>query len=338
MKISDILKSNKTQINYSIDINDNILIIDGTNNYKRCFSRASEISDNGYYVGGYVGFLKSIASIIRKLAPSRVIIVFDGAGGSLRRKNLYSDYKSNRLKIRKYNREMYNDTIDEQKSMEEQFKRLIMYLCNLPITLISIDNIEADDVISFIINKLSYKKATIVSTDKDFYQLVSDKVFIYNPITKGILTRDGIIDKYCVSPANFIYYKAILGDVSDNVTGVRGIGEKTLKTKFSFLSSYDRYDIDDIYKELDEKTLSKLKSDIDTFNRNIYLMDLSSPVIDVGSAMNVTNQYKDLSFSYTLDISKIKSYILTDGIARSFVGFDRWITESFGKLNSIIKK
>jgi len=339
MKIKDILnKALTTNPISDMDINNRVLVIDGTNNYKRCFSRASELSDKGYYVGGYVGFLKSMAFMIRSIAPSRVIIVFDGAGGSFRRKKLYSKYKSNRLKIRSYNREMRNDNIDESKSMEEQFKRLIMYLYKLPVTVISIDNIEADDVISYISNNFNYDNLIISSTDKDFYQLVNDKVTIYDPISKTEITTDSIIEKYNCSPNNFIYYKSLLGDTSDNITGVKGIGEKTIKSKFGFLKKYERLSIEDILNNLDDKIKDKLNNDIDIFNRNIKLMDLKSPILDINASISISNFYNELKYSYTLDSASIRKYILNDGISRSFNNFDTWISSSFSKLNYLITK
>ena len=75
--------------------NDRVLIIDGLNTYIRIFSSVPIITENGDHVGGIIGFLRSVALSIREFNPTRCVIVFDGRGGSLRRRKLYSDYKMN---------------------------------------------------------------------------------------------------------------------------------------------------------------------------------------------------------------------------------------------------
>ena len=339
-KIQDILSSGKIKIgSIQTEPNDNVLILDGTNRYKSCFIRASEINDNGYYVGGYIGFLKSLAYIIRTIAPSRIVIVFDGAGGSMRRKKIYNEYKSNRSKIKKYNREMSSDGVNEEESLILQFKRLLDYLYSLPVTIITIDNIEADDTIAYIKTNMQYNKCVIVSNDKDFCQLIDDgRCTVFDPISKTIINQSTLIEKYNCSPKNFIYYKALLGDVSDNINGVKGIGKKTISSKFDFLSRLERIEIDEFYDLLDEKTFNKLNDDIDVFARNIDLMDLSSPIIDVKSTMTIRNLFTDFKYTNRLDLLTLKQYIVNDGVTGSFRQFDKWVIDSFGRLDYILNK
>ena len=78
-----------------------ILLVDGTNNFIRCWTVVPTLNDNGEHVGGISGFLTSLGYAIKMLRPTRVIIVFDGKGGSLRRKQIYPEYKEKRaMKIR----------------------------------------------------------------------------------------------------------------------------------------------------------------------------------------------------------------------------------------------
>jgi len=337
MTIKDILLPNGLDI--STELNDNVLILDGTNRYKACFIKASQINDNGYYVGGYVGFLISLEYMIRTLAPSRVVIVFDGVGGSNRRKKMYSGYKANRGKIKRYNREETSEGVDEEESMILQFKRLIDYLYNLPVTIISIDNIEADDTIAYIATKLEYKKCVIVSTDQDFYQLIEpDKCNVFNPTTKILINKEHVINTFNCTPKNFVYYKAIIGDISDNLKGVKGIGKETMKKSFSFLKSPNRVGIEEFATNLDDKTFNKMNNSLDLFERNLDMMDLSEPIIDVKSVMTIRNLFTEIKYSNRLNSTKLRELIINDGVTKSFFQFDNWINRSFVRLDSILSK
>ena len=126
--------------------NDKILVIDGLNTFIRVFSVIPTLNDDGIHIGGIVGFLKSVGYAIKMLRPTRCIIVFDGKGGSTRRRKVYSEYKNRRkTKIRLNRANEYSSVEDEHQSMLLQLQRGVEYLENLPLTLLSIDNIEADE-------------------------------------------------------------------------------------------------------------------------------------------------------------------------------------------------
>ena len=128
-----------------------ILVIDGTNTFIRVFSALPTTNDDGIHVAGIVGFLRSIGAAIKLINPTRVIIVFDGKGGSQRRKKLFPDYKKTRSnRTSPLNRHSTVSVSDETKAMMMQSIRCVEYLNTLPVTLISIDNIEAVDAIAYI--------------------------------------------------------------------------------------------------------------------------------------------------------------------------------------------
>ena len=136
-----------------------LLIIDGLNTFIRVFSAVPALNDDGQHIGGVTGFLRSVAANIRQLKPTRCVIVFDGKGGSKRRKSIYPEYKANRANKTAFNRYQEFATLeDEQDSMKRQFGRLIQYLNCLPITTLSIDNVEADDIMAYIANELYTEK------------------------------------------------------------------------------------------------------------------------------------------------------------------------------------
>ena len=128
-------------------LNDRVLIVDGLNTFIRSFSINPSINDDGLHIGGLIGFLKSVRYTCDILKPSRCIIVFDGKDGSKRRRKIYPQYKENRKVKKRLNRNVDWGTApqDEEQSMIQQMGRLIEYLEQLPLTLVSVDGIEADD-------------------------------------------------------------------------------------------------------------------------------------------------------------------------------------------------
>jgi DNA polymerase-1 len=170
--------------------------------------------------------------VLETLKPSRCIIVFDGVGGSKRRKKIYKDYKGNRAnktRLRRHDHHFANIE-QEQEAMRYQFSRLVSYLDALPVTFLSMDGIEADDTIAYITEmyEAKSKKITIVSTDRDFYQLINDQIEIWSPIKKKMYDTEKLLDEFGVHPKNYVMYRSFTGDKSDNIPGVNGIGPKTL--------------------------------------------------------------------------------------------------------------
>ena len=114
--------------------------------------------------------------------------------------------------------------------MRFQFSRLVSYLDALPVTFLSMDGIEADDTIAYITQMYEdvSKKITIVSTDRDFYQLVNNQIEIWSPIKKKMYDTERVLNEFGVHPKNYVMYRSFTGDKSDNIPGVSGIGPKTL--------------------------------------------------------------------------------------------------------------
>ena len=173
--------------------NDHILLIDGLNTFIRAFSVNPSLNEDGSHVGGLVGFLKSVRFAVNKFKPTRCIIVFDGKGGSKPRQKIYSQYKAGRKVRSRLNRNVdwATNPQDEHESMKLQIGRLIEYLEHLPLTLLALDKLEADDIISYVTNvTLKESKTTIMSTDKDFLQLVSPRVSLYSPTKKSHMMKN----------------------------------------------------------------------------------------------------------------------------------------------------
>jgi len=216
-----------------------VLLVDGLNLFLRNFAVLNYINTDGVHIGGLGGFLRSLGFLINNIQPTSVYLVFDGIGSSNNRKNLLPEYKSGRNLVRITNWDSFDSLEDEHDSKIDQIVRLIHYLKCLPVKTLSLDKVEADDIIAYLCNILPSKhnsQVFIVSNDKDFVQLVDENVILYRPGDKEYYTKKLVKEKFGVLAENFILYKTLLGDQSDKVAGVKGLGEKGLLKKFPELA------------------------------------------------------------------------------------------------------
>ena len=335
--LKEVNKEHNTTKNESL--NDRVLIIDGLNQFIRVFGAVPALNDDGEHCGGVPGFLLSTAATIRRLKPTRVVIVFDGKGGSNRRKSVYKGYKEGRTGLTKLNRLAgYEDLEDQQVSMRNQFKRLIEYLQILPITITYIDYVEADDIIAYLANHYFKKEVTILSSDKDFLQLVNERIQVFTPTKKKMYTEKEVVEDYGVTPQNLIFYRVLMGDKSDNIKGVNGVGIKTIESKMKFLTenelSLDTF-IEKCSSECDDKLSEKLKNNLDTINMNYGLMQLADPDISSSIKSNV----RDLMDTHKpeLNLVEFKKMFMYDKLYTAFANVDSWLRNSFTSLDNYLR-
>lgn len=275
-KIFDSLKSEKVEES----LNSRVLLIDGLNTFLRAFTAIGWVNKDLSHIGGLTGFLRSLGYIIKLVRPTRVIVVFDGQGSSTNKRYIYPDYKANRGLNRVTNWDSFESQQDESEAITSQIVRLIYYLKTLPVDLISIDKIEADDVIGYIAGKLD-GEVTIMSSDKDYLQLVSDRVSVYSPTKKKFYDRDLVLSEFGVTPKNFLTQKILLGDSGDNVPGVKGLGSKTMLKAFPELGTEEEISLDDILSKCEgkKKIFESIKNYEFQLRINKRLMDLKDPNI-----------------------------------------------------------
>lgn len=275
-KIFDSLKSEKVEES----LNSRVLLIDGLNTFLRAFTAIGWVNKDLSHIGGLTGFLRSLGYIIKLVRPTRVIVVFDGQGSSTNKRYIYPDYKANRGLNRVTNWDSFESQKDESEAITSQIVRLIYYLKTLPVDLISIDKIEADDVIGYIAGKLD-GEVTIMSSDKDYLQLVSDKISVYSPTKKKFYDRDLVLTEFGVTPKNFLTQKILLGDSGDNVPGVKGLGSKTMLKAFPELGTEQEISLDDILSKCEgkKKIFESIKNYEFQLRINKRLMDLKDPNI-----------------------------------------------------------
>ena len=265
------------------NVNDRILICDGLNTFIRAFGATPATNEDGDHIGGITGFLYSIGKCVRDFKPTRCVVVFDGRGGSKRRKTINKSYKANRAnktRLRRHDHAMATIE-DEQDAMRHQFSRLVSYLDNLPVTFLAIDGIEADDTIAYIaeLYRDKSKEITIVSTDRDFYQMIDETIRVWSPIKKKMYNAETVHEEFNVTPQNYVMYRTFTGDKSDNIEGVHGIGPKTLLKHVPELSGQKEFTPDEMFKKseqlLDEsKTYKKIIENRNIIEQNYQLMNL----------------------------------------------------------------
>jgi len=328
-RYKEILSQIGKHVSKEHSVNDHVLIIDGLNNFIRTWAASPATNSDGQHIGGIVGFLQTIALAIRTLGPTRTIIVFDGKGGSVRRKKLYPEYKAGRKPLKRPNRVEGLSDDNESENMRRQFRRLLEYLGCLPVTFMSVENIEADDAIAYIGKQiLRDSKITIMSTDKDFYQLVDDRISVWSPTRKILYDRKRLEEEFEIKSENFIYYRMIDGDKSDNINGVKGMALKTIRKKFPFLK-------DQIIPNLEEfLNVSKYTEFKELLERNYKLMQLHDVDIPGNAKLSIQDQVRD--GSGRLVKYKIHKMFLEDTIENAIRNPDVWLQNSFNQLELLL--
>ena len=324
----------------SLSVNDRVLIVDGLNLYLRAFAVNGALNDNGVPVGGLTGFLRSLAYAIREVNPTRVIVVYDGQGGSQRRRKIHSDYKSNRKPGKRITRwDAFKDAREEKDAMKIQFSRLLDYLDFLPINVISIDRIEADDTIAYIAHTLLDKDVTIMSSDQDFLQLVNERITVWSPTKKKFYTPRMVMDDYRVPAHNFLMYKVLMGDKSDNIEGVKGLGPKKLPKIIPDLLTHNTLDLDFILEHAGkgEEPMHKRIVESETqLKINEELMDLKNPPISGELKLQITRLIEA-----PINLLSRNDFIIMyndDQLGNAIASPDLWLREHFIKLNTLAKQ
>lgn len=262
------------------------IIIDGKNLAYRMFSTLDLTNDEGDNVSAVFGTISAISRMVETFGPRRVVVCWDTKTSALWRRKIYPPYKMNRKK----NREG-EENIAKMADFEEQQDLIQLALSWLPIYQIVENSMEADDLIYLLTQRLFKEQNNIVvSTDKDMLQLINKYTSIWSPI-KQIAITDGSketvrfykdrrkkvtqLKEYVGVPIEqFIDFKVLQGDTSDNIAGVEGIGEKTA---IKLLEQYGS--IEEMYKNKEEMSKSarnkRVVEDEQMIRDLVSIMDIS---------------------------------------------------------------
>lgn len=309
-----------------------ILIIDGMNFFVRHFMANEEINNKGEPIGGVIGFLKGVNILLDKFAPQKIFVIWESGGPSPRRKRISSAYKANRSKLKEFTKykagtgNMKDVLRLDEETKVNQLLLLSKLLKTTPIHQIFVPETECDDIIAYLIRgKLvnNQNKKIIISSDKDFIQLLDDStVEIYDPATKSLINEAKIIEKYSISARNFCLAKTLVGDESDNLEGVPGAGWITVAKRFPILSETNRdIMISDLLESsklnLNNKKPIKLYKDVlnneELIKTNWSLMYLNISTLSANQINKIDNIVD--SHEYKMDKLSFIKILLEAGVA-----------------------
>lgn len=282
--------------------NNLLLLIDGENMLHRAYHKFERLkSKDGKPSGAIFGFMRSLHSMVFRFKPKYVVVTFDN-GKSKFRLNLCPDYKAGRSKIN-----MDYESLQKQKRV---IRRLLRVLNISTIFDKNFDNDwEGDDFIAYVTTQHIYNydgDVVIVSSDKDFCQLISKKVKIFNPSKDAVISRNNCRELMGYSEHECVDYLSLVGDSSDNIKGLKGIGDKKAKEFLKKYNSLHNYinNADDVFngmpkeetKEVWER--NRLMIDFLSFMKAVpltYLPIKYGKGINYHRLLTITNSYDLLS-------------------------------------------
>lgn len=334
LKLLDGIKEDINETSNVEESGERILIIDGLNLFLRNFAVLNYINSEGTHIGGLGGFLRSLGSLVKQLKPTSIYIVFDGVGSSINRKNLLPEYKSGRSVLR-VNKSSFDSQEKENESKTNQIIHLIHYLQCLPVKILSLDGVEADDIIAFLSKELTKdknNKTYIISADNDFLQLVDENVIMYRSVEKEFITPKIVKEKYGVHPHNFLLYKTLMGDNSDKVGGVKGLGAGKFQKLFPEVLGDEKLSLDNIYNICAEKfkehvIYCRALENFDNLRKAYKIMDLSNPMLDEVEKEYILEHIKESP--YELDMETFLKFYHKDGLGNVLKNVDYWIRDNW---------
>jgi len=320
-----------------------LMIIDAQNQFIRAYIVDPSTSTNGAPIGGLKGFMKIMNKLCREIKPDQVVVVWDGEGGSKKRRSMNKNYKAGR-KPPRLNR--YENNLTEEQQYENriwQQTRTIEYLNETPVIQFYVPLVEADDVISYVNNLQVFEdwNKVIVSSDKDFIQLLDEKTVLYRPTQSEVLNRGRVLEKFEIHPNNFALARAIVGDPSDNLDGVPGVGLSTVAKRLPGFSEEEPLFIDQVLSYCEKKAsenkplkiYEKILESKDKIEMNYKIMQLSVPQISAQSRKKIRKTCE--GYSPLLNKTELLKCMTKDGIGQ--VSFND-LYETFSRICSFHSK
>lgn len=277
---------------------DKILLVDGNALIHRSFHAIPPLTaPDGQIVNAVYGFFSILFSALKEIQPKYITVAFDESGPTFRDK-IYKEYKAKRVKA--------------PQTLYDQIPLIKDLLGKMEIPMIGIKGFEADDVLGtlcLLIRSQNLKLTNIILTgDKDTYQLIDDDTSVLTP-RRGLsdptlIGEHEFREKYGFAPENIVDFKALAGDPSDNIPGVKGIGEKTARTLISKYQSIENVykNIDIIDKKHQEKLITGrenaiMSKQLATIKRDIDLnLNLEKSLLHDFDKQTIENAFLGLGF------------------------------------------
>jgi len=297
------------------------LLVDGNNLFKIGFHGAKELFYDGNHIGGVYHFINILRKFLEEHNHDKVIVMWDGESNSSARKLLYPQYKANRTQTS--TDEIYESYLTQRGRVKE-------YLEEVFIRQVEIDNNEADDLIAYYCQIAKDEQIIIFSGDKDLTQLISETVTIYSPVSKQYYKNGDMImlNKIEIPHYNVAVCKIFVGDKSDNIDGIQGLGEKTLVKLFPEMQSKS-CTIEEILdnarnipqkkpiKSLSNILTGKTKSGIlgeEFYITNKKIVDLTIPLLTEESKQFVEEVYNDTIDPTDRGYKNLMRMMMEDGL------------------------
>jgi len=280
------------------------LLIDGDNLFKIGFHGVREFFVEGQHIGGIFHFLNTIRKQLEGNEYDKIIVFWDGDNNSSVRRELYPDYKMNRRS---------SMTESKLESYYFQKNRVKQYLEECFIRQIQIENCESDDLIAYYCIISVGEQKTIFSSDRDFMQLINEDVSVYSPIQKFLYQNGDKVrlEKEYIPHQNVFVSKVFLGDRSDNISGIKSLGEKTFLKFFPEVLEKP-ISVADILTKTEEllnefpknKILNNIKTaTIKSENEVSNLLDVIQKIVDLKNPLieDETKTIVELYYKESLD-------------------------------------
>ncbi len=277
-----------------------LLIIDVSSFIFRAYYAIPKMHDqNGKNVNAIYGFVNSFLQLSEKFKNYEIIATLDSKE-TTKRKEKYEDYKANRKEV--------------DPELKEQFPEIKPMLEALNLPYIEKEGYEADDIIASIVKKYPNKKIVIVSSDKDLMQLINDNVSMYDSMTKKFIKENEVVEKFLgVKPSQIRDLLALMGDRSDNIPGIPGIG---VKTAAKLLNKYQN--IEGILENLDKlpkKQKEKFEQNLDKLEKSKELATLVYDLEIDNSKIKKWQGFEEEKFKTFAEEKKFKSILKRVGIS-----------------------
>jgi len=304
-----------------------ILLLDGTNFFIKHYFGNKSIDSFGVICGGLVGFILGLKNLISENVPDEIIIVFDGANNSKRKRKVDESYKKGR-------KTSYVDINpqDNEKIFDKQLSKLYTFLNYTPIKVFNMENVEADDVLGYLlylINKLDDTfEINIVSNDNDFYQFINENTIVIDHKKKQIIDLISFEEEYGFKAYNYHIYKALAGDHTDNVKRI--FNKKKIFELFNDILQSERvYHITEVENYIKEKNI---EIDLDKFRNNYSLVNLHESNIGLNTKQLISEKLKNIS-NKSYGLTNLKVMIKVYGI-ENFIYSDFFTYMNFFKLKN----
>ena len=229
-----------------------LFLIDGSSFLYRAYYAMRPLhTSKGVPVQATYGFCRMINKLIKDFTPKRMVLVWDTKGKTFRH-DMYEAYKATRQAA--------------PSDLGAQKEHIIEVSEKIGLCQIAQEGLEADDLIASLAKDYEAEQVIIISPDKDLRQLITENVLVFDPFKREIIDQEVFANKYGFPPERLLFYHALLGDASDNIPGVRGVGEKSASALAQTFAS-----LDDLYANLDQVDKARVRKALESGKDDAYL-------------------------------------------------------------------